>query len=80
MNHQAKAEDFGILIEPTTLKIERMLPGRIERVWSYVTYNDLRRQWFASVARQLQPDAPFELVWRDDAVSNTAGTTPEGKA
>jgi uncharacterized protein YndB with AHSA1/START domain len=34
---------YGELIEPTTLKLQRRLPGPIERVWAYVTESDLRR-------------------------------------
>ena len=78
MNHPAKPEDFGTLIEPTTLKIERVLPGPIERVWSYLTDNDLRSQWFASGDIKLEADAPFELVWRNDELSSKPGKRPEG--
>jgi len=78
MNTHSKAEDFGTLIEPTTLKIERMLPGPIERVWSYLIDNDLRSQWFASGEMKLEPDAPFELVWRNDELSTKPGKRPEG--
>ena len=78
MNHSPKPEDFGTLIEPTTLKIERMLPGPIERVWSYLTDNNLRSQWFASGDMKLEPDAPFEFVWRNDELSTKPGKRPEG--
>lgn len=40
------AEDHhGLLAEPATLTIVRVLPGPIERVWSYLTDGELRRQW-----------------------------------
>ena len=78
MNPHTKAEDFGTLIEPTTLKIERMLPGPIERVWSYLIDSDLRRQWFASGDMKMEPDAPFELVWRNHELSTKPGKRPEG--
>ncbi len=77
MNQHQKQEDFGTLIEPTTLKIERMLPGPVERVWSYLTQNDLRRQWFASGEMKLEPDAPFVFVWRNDELSTKPGKRPE---
>jgi hypothetical protein len=28
---------FGVLIEPGTIRFERILPGPIERVWDYLT-------------------------------------------
>lgn len=78
MDHSVKPKDFGTLIDPTTLKIERMLPGPIERVWDYLTENDLRRQWFASGDMKLEADAPFELVWRNDELSTKPGKRPDG--
>ena len=53
----ADAGAYGELIEPTTLKIERLLPGPIERVWSYLTESDLRRQWLASGRMEMVDDA-----------------------
>ena len=38
---------YGVLTEPATLKIQRLLPGPIERVWAYLVESDLRRQWLA---------------------------------
>lgn len=39
---------YGTLIEPATLKIERLLPGPIERIWSYLIDSELRRKWLAA--------------------------------
>ena len=77
MNQHTKAEDFGTLIEPTTLKIERMLPGPIERVWDYIAKEELRRQWLASGDIKHQLDSPFELVWRGADWYGEAGERPQ---
>ena len=69
---------YGELIEPTTLKIQRLLPGPIERVWAYLTDSDLRRQWLASGEMDLRPGAPFELTWHNDELSDPPGQKPEG--
>jgi uncharacterized protein YndB with AHSA1/START domain len=74
----AMPETYGRLVEPTTLKIERLLPGPIERVWAYLTQSELRRRWLASGEMRLAPDAPFELVWRNDELSDPPGHRPEG--
>ena len=37
MNELATAGAYGVLTEPATLKIQRLLPGPIERVWAYLT-------------------------------------------
>ena len=48
MNDRAKVDAYGALSEPSTLTIQRMLPGPIERVWAYLTDSDLRRKWLAA--------------------------------
>jgi len=69
---------YGELIEPATLRIERLLPGPVERIWAYLTDSDLRRQWLAAGEMVLAPGAPFELVWRNDELGDTPGEPPEG--
>jgi uncharacterized protein YndB with AHSA1/START domain len=71
-------DDYGELIEPATLKIQRLLPGPIERVWSYLVESDLRRQWLAAGEMEMKVDAPFELVWRNNELTDPPGQRPEG--
>lgn len=68
----------GVLAPDQSLRIQRRLPGPIERVWSYLTDSDLRRQWLASGTMQLQPGSSFELVWRNDDLSKSAAERPDG--
>jgi uncharacterized protein YndB with AHSA1/START domain len=35
------------LIEPGTVRVERLLPGPVERVWAYLTESDKRAKWLA---------------------------------
>jgi uncharacterized protein YndB with AHSA1/START domain len=69
---------YGELTEPTTLRIQRLLPGPIERIWAYITDSDLRRKWLAAGAMEMQLGAPFELVWRNDELNDPPGKRPEG--
>lgn len=39
--------DYGEVVEPGTVRIERLLPGPIERVWAYLTDVDKRATWLA---------------------------------
>lgn len=78
MNEVATPDAFGQLIEPATLKIQRILPGPIERVWSYLTESDRRRQWLAAGQMEMRVGAPFELVWRNDELTNPPGQRPPG--
>jgi uncharacterized protein YndB with AHSA1/START domain len=72
MNAIAMTENYGELIEPTTLKIERLLPGPVERVWAYLTESERRSRWLAAGEMELKLGAEFELIWRND----TMGAVP----
>jgi uncharacterized protein YndB with AHSA1/START domain len=78
MNRSATRDDFGVLTEPATLTIQRVLPGPIERVWAYLTQSDLRRQWLAAGEMEMNQGANFELVWRNDELTNPPGKRPDG--
>lgn len=41
----AMNDDFGRVTEPRTVRLERLLPGPIERVWSYLTDSEKRGKW-----------------------------------
>jgi uncharacterized protein YndB with AHSA1/START domain len=73
----ARAPDaYGVLSEPATLTIQRLLPGPIERVWAYLTQSELRRKWLAAGDMELKVGAPFRLVWRNDELSDPPGRRP----
>ena len=78
MNELATIDAYGVLTEPATLKIQRLLPGPIERVWAYLTQSDLRRQWLAAGEMEMHVGAPIELVWRNDKLSDPPGMRPSG--
>ena len=78
MNASATRDAYGTLIEPTTLKIQRLLPGPIERIWAYLTESDKRRKWLAAGKMELKVGAPFELVWRNDELTDPPGERPAG--
>src|ERR1700730_6974914 len=78
MSERANPPAYGALIEPATLKIQRLLPGPIERVWAYLTESDLRRQWLAAGHMEMKVGASLELVWRNDELTNPSGQRPPG--
>ena len=71
-------DDYGVLTEPATLKIQRLLPGPIDRVWAYLTESDLRKQWLAAGIMGMKVDTPFEFVWRNEELNSPKGKRPEG--
>ena len=70
--------DYATLTAADTVRIERVLPGPIERVWAYLTDGELRRPWLAAGDMDLHEGAPFELVWRNDTLSDPPGRRPDG--
>jgi uncharacterized protein YndB with AHSA1/START domain len=78
MTELATLDRYGVLTEPATLTIQRLLPGPIERVWAYLTEGELRRKWLAAGEMEMRVDAPFELVWRNDELTDPPGRRPPG--
>lgn len=37
--------EYGKLLDESTVKFERMLPGPVERVWAYLTESEKRARW-----------------------------------
>jgi uncharacterized protein YndB with AHSA1/START domain len=78
MTELATLDAYGVLTEPATLKIQRLLPGPIERVWAYLTESELRRRWLAAGQMEMKVGAPVEFVWRNDELTNPPGQRPPG--
>ena len=78
MTGTRNSDAYGVLIEPATLKIQRLLPGPIERIWAYLTESELRRKWLAAGVMEVKVGAQFELVWRNDELTDPPGQRPPG--
>jgi uncharacterized protein YndB with AHSA1/START domain len=71
------SDEFGAVMEPGTFRIKRILPGPIERIWSYVTDPEKRRTWFGAGPMELRVGGPVGLKFRFDELS--AEKTPSDK-
>ncbi|MGD8477518.1 MAG: SRPBCC family protein [Burkholderiales bacterium] len=78
MDKLTTPDAYGELIEPATLKIQRLLPGPVERIWAWLTDSELRRQWLASGDMQPEVGTPFTLTWRNDELTDPPGQRPAG--
>lgn len=58
------------LVEPGTVQLERLLPGPIERVWSYVTDSDKRAKWLAAGEFDLRVGGRIELLFDNNNLSS----------
>lgn len=69
---------YGRLTAPDTLVIERLLPGPVERIWSYLTDSDKRAKWLAAGEMPQTVGAEFTLTWRNDTLTTPPGARPDG--
>jgi len=69
--------DYGVVTEPTAIRFERVLPGPIERVWSYLTDPEKRGLWFSSGPMELRVGGNVEHVFNNNRLSKDGDLPPE---
>lgn len=74
---QTMNEQYGKLVAPATLVLERLLPGPIDRVWAYLTESELRQKWIASGPMDLRVGGAIELTFDHDVLSEVKEETPD---
>ena len=67
--------EFGKADTPTSVRIERRLPGPIERVWSYIVDGEKRALWFAGGEFEPKVGGAANFVFDHSKVSDEP--TPE---
>lgn len=67
---------YGQVIEPGTVRLERLLPGPLERVWSYLTEGDKRAKWLGGGAMECRAGGAYELHFRHADLSPVQEPTP----
>jgi uncharacterized protein YndB with AHSA1/START domain len=70
-------DEYGASIGAGAIRFERMLPGPIERVWSYLVDSELRGQWLASGPIPDEVGNPFVLHFRHADLSPIPEAIPE---
>jgi uncharacterized protein YndB with AHSA1/START domain len=65
------------IIPPATVRFERLLPGPVERVWSYLTDSKKRATWLAAGEFDLRVGGKIELHFENDKLSDDV--VPAGK-
>jgi len=68
------------MIEPGTVRLERLLPGPIERVWSYITDSKKRATWLAAGEFDLRVGGRIQLEFDNAKLSpDGAGGKDKGR-
>ena len=69
--------EYGVVTEARTIRMERLLPGPIERVWDYLTDSTKRGTWFATGKMELRAGGRAEFFFNHAHLS--AEKTPPEK-
>lgn len=69
--------EFAVATASDAVRIERLLPGPIERVWSYLTESELRRKWLASGSMELRTGGTVNLHFQHSELSPAVETIPK---
>jgi uncharacterized protein YndB with AHSA1/START domain len=69
--------EYGIAKEPGTFRIDRLLPGPVERIWAYLTEPEKRRKWFGAGPMELRVGGRAQFQFRFSEL--TAEKTPPNK-
>ena len=75
--HAAIFGEYGTSPEAATVRLERVLPGPIERVWAYLTDSEKRGKWFASGPMDLRPGGKVEFHSHNSELVPGSGPPPE---
>ena len=62
--------DYATRIAPDAIRLERLLPGPIERVWAFLTESDKRARWLAAGEMELKPGGKVELQFDHNRISH----------
>lgn len=71
--------DYGEVIAADTVRFERLLPGPIGRVWSYLVDADKRRRWLCGGETELTAGGRVELHFHNASLSSKPDMPPPEK-
>lgn len=69
-------QDFGVVVDESTLRFERLLPGPVERVWAYLTEPEKLARWIATPTSAVGADTTVEFTWDHSKLSPHKEPTP----
>lgn len=70
--------DYGEMLDNTSVRFERLLPGPIERVWAYLTEGDKRARWLCGGETELTPGGHVDMLFHNASLSRSdAGPPPK---
>ncbi len=70
-------DDYGTVLSPTEVRFQRLLPGPIETVWTYLTDAKKRGEWFASGPMEPRVGGKATLRFKHSDLSPHKAPPPE---
>lgn len=61
--------EYGELLDQSTVRFERLLPGPIERVWSYIVESDKRKKWLCAGDIGAGNGAQVDMLFHNESLS-----------
>ena len=71
--------EYGERLDESTVRFERLLPGPIERVWSYLVEGDKRAQWLCGGDAQPEVGGHIDLEFNNATLSGPDDIEPPEK-
>ncbi|PTY05160.1 ATPase [Opitutaceae bacterium EW11] len=72
-----KNDSHGEFTAPGEIRLVRLLPGPIERVWEYLTDPEKRSRWFAGGPMELRAGGRMQLKFRHANIAPNETPPPE---
>lgn len=63
--------EYGELLDKSTVRFERILPGPIERVWSYIVESEKRRKWLCAGDIGAGDGANVDMHFHNESLSRS---------
>lgn len=71
------ARDYAVVIGPGDVRIERLLPGPIERVWEYLVDPEKRGKWLATGPLESRAGGRIQFAFLHEQLSAEQAPPPE---
>jgi uncharacterized protein YndB with AHSA1/START domain len=65
------------VVEPGTVRLERLLPGPVERVWAYITESEKRAKWICGGELELRVGGKVRLEFDSNSLSSDKSPPPK---
>ena len=65
------------VVEPGTVKLERLLPGPLERVWAYITEADKRARWLCGGEIELRLGGKVTMAFDNNSLTSDKSPPPK---